>query len=187
MNMVAMPQIGTRVSLKEFEQFIAQPENANRDFEYIEGKIVEVVSNNYSSKIGGLFLIKLGVHVIAGDLGDVTGADGGYMVNGERYIPDVAFISRAKQPEPCYEAYNPLPPDLAVEVLSPTNNEEDIRTKIVNYLLAGTVVWLVDPFKKYVQVFVPNESPQTIDLDGVLDGGNVLPGFKLAVKDIFGA
>jgi len=185
--MVAMPQIGTRVSLKEFEQFIALPENANRDFEFIEGKIVEVVSNNYSSKIGGLFLIKLGVHVLAGDLGDVTGADGGYMVNGERYIPDVAFISRAKQPEPCYEAYNPLPPDLAIEVVSQSNNECDIRTKIINYWYGGTLLWLVDSFKKYVQVSVPNESPQTIGLDGVLDGGNVLPGFRLAVKDIFGS
>ncbi len=185
--MVATPQLEMRVSLEAFEQFIALPENANRDFEFIEGKIVEVVSNNFSSKIGGLFLIKIGVHVLASDLGDVTGADGGYMVMGERYIPDVGFISRAKQPEPCYLAYNPLPPDLVIEVLSPTNDEEEIRIKIVNYLLAGAVVWLVDPFKKYVQVFVPNQSPQTLGIDGVLDGGSVLPGFKLAVKDIFGA
>ncbi len=185
--MVAMPQIGTRVSLEAFEAFIALPENANRDFEYIEGKIVEVVSNNYSSLVGGTLLGEIYPIVKKGKLGWLTGADGGYIVMGERYIPDVAFISITKQPEPCYEPYNPLPPDLAIEVLSPTNDEHDIRTKIVNYLLAGTVVWLVDPFKKYVQVFVPNEPPQTNGMDGVLDGGNVLPGFKLAVKDIFGA
>ncbi len=183
--MVATPQLETRVSIEEFEQFIALPENANRDFEFIEGKIVEVVSNNYSSLIASMLNGEIYPFVKKGKLGWLTGADGGYMVMGERYIPDVAFISIAKQPEPCHEPYNPLPPDLVIEVLSPTNDEEEIRIKIVNYLLAGAVVWLVDPFKKYVQVFVPNQRPQTLGIEGVLDGGSVLPGFKLAVKDIF--
>ncbi len=178
-------QIETRVSLEAFEQFIALPENANRDFEYVGGKIIETVSNNYSSLVASILTGEIYPIVKKEKLGWLTGADGGYMVMGERYIPDVAFISITRQPEPCYEPYNPLPPDLAIEVLSPTNDEQDIRVKIVNYLLAGTVVWLVDPFKKYVQVFVPNEPPQTIGINGVLDGGGLLPGFTLAVKELF--
>lgn len=183
--MVAMPLIETRVSIEAFEAFIALPENANRDFELIGGKIVEVVSNSYSSQIASTLNGEIYPIVKKGKLGWLTGADGGYMVMGERYIPDVAFISIIKQPEPCYEPYNPLPPDLAIEVLSPTNDEHEIRIKIVNYLLAGTVVWLVDPFKKYVQVFIPNQPPQTLGMDGVLEGGVVLPGFKLEVKALF--
>lgn len=183
--MVASPLIENRISLEDFEAYITLPENANRDFEFIEGKIVEVVSNNYSSMIASILTGEIYPVVKKGKLGWLTGADGGYIVMGERYIPDVAFISMAKQSEPCMLPYNPLPPDLAIEVLSPTNDEEDIRIKIVNYLLAGTVVWLVNPIKKLVQVFVPNEPPKTIGVDGVLDGGMVLPGFTLAVKDIF--
>ncbi|MEJ5197516.1 MAG: SdrD B-like domain-containing protein, partial [Anaerolineae bacterium] len=49
----------------------------------------------------------------------VTGADGGYRVGDERYIPDVAFVSQSRQPAPSRDAYNAIAPDLAVEVLSP--------------------------------------------------------------------
>lgn|SRR5690606_23305261 len=134
------------VPVEEFDRFVLLPENAERMFEYIGGEIVEAVSNNYSSEIGARFLIVIGMFVLSNDLGRVTGADGGYQVSGERYIPDVAFVSKAKQPEP---------PDLAVEVLSPTNDADDMRIKVVNYLRVGTVVWVVDPINKRVEVYVP--------------------------------
>lgn len=130
-------------------------------------------------------LIKIGVHVENHQLGFMTGAGGGYMVNGERYIPDAAFISKVRQPEPSHAAYNPNPPDLAVEVLSPSNTDDEIATKVVNYHLAGTIVLVVNPDKQYVVVYVPNQKPRVIGTDGVLDGGDLLPGFSLPVKDIF--
>jgi Uma2 family endonuclease len=173
------------VPVEEFDRFVLLPENAARMFEYIGGEIVEVVSNNYSSEIGASFLVEIGGFVKKNRLGRVTGADGGYRVSGERYIPDVAFISKARQPEPSHEAYNPNPPDLAIEVLSPTNEPEQIRIKIVNYLLSGTTVWVVELYKKHIEVYVPNQSPFTVGIDGILDGGDVLPGFKLPVRDIF--
>jgi Uma2 family endonuclease len=172
-------------TVEEFETFILQPENANRDFEYIGGRIVEVVSNNYSSEIGASLLTEVGHFVKSNHLGRVTGADGGYMVVGERYIPDVAYVSKDRQPKPSHEAYNPIRPDLAIEVLSPYNDPSEMRIKIVNYLRAGTTVWLVDPDKKRVEVYLPGQAPQTLELDGTLDGGSVLPGFKLAVSAIF--
>jgi len=58
-------------------------------------------------------------------------------------------------------------------------------TKVVNYLAAGTVVWLVLPETREVEVYIPNKPKQTVGIDGVLDGGDVLPGFTLPVKDIF--
>jgi Uma2 family endonuclease len=173
------------MTVEEFDRFVLLPENAERTFEYIGGEIAEVVSNNYSSMIGMFVGAMMTVFVHEHKLGYVTGADGGYRVSGERYIPDAAFISKARQPEPSHEAYNPNPPDLAVEVLSPTNEADQIRIKIVNYLLAGTTVWLVDPDKKHVEVYVPNQSPITIGIDETLEGGTVLPGFKLPMREIF--
>jgi Uma2 family endonuclease len=173
------------IPVEEFDSFVLLPENADRMFEYIGGEIVEMVSNNYSSEIGASFLVEIGGFVKQNRLGRVTGADGGYRIGGERYIPNVAFISKARQPDPSHEAYNPNPPDLAVEVLSPTNDADEMRIKVVNYLRVGTVVWVVDPINKRVEVYIPNEAPFKVGIDGELDGGTVLPGFKLSLRDIF--
>jgi Uma2 family endonuclease len=175
------------ITVEEFDEFITRPENANADFEYIAGRIVEVVSNGYSSEIGATALAEIRMFVKGKDLGRVTGADGGYMVSGERYIPDVGFITKARQPEPSYVAYNPLAPDLAVEVLSPSNKPDEVRFKLINYLRAGTIVWLVDPDNKRVEIYVPNQPPHVLGIDSVIDGGALLPGFKLAVRDLFGS
>src|SRR5689334_18501838 len=90
--------VQAHASVEEFERMAALPENAHKRLEYIGGEMVEVVSNNFASEIGARILIKIGSHVEAHDLGHITGADGGYRVSGEDYIPDVGFISKAKQP-----------------------------------------------------------------------------------------
>ncbi len=104
---------------------------------------------------------------------------------GEHYIPDAAFISAVRQPEPSHEVYNPLAPYLAVEVLSPTNDQSNMRIKIVNYLRAGIVVWLVDPELRHLEVYVPGADPLVVTEAGTVDSGAVLPGFTLAVKEVF--
>jgi Uma2 family endonuclease len=103
----------------------------------------------------------------------------------ERYMPDVVFISRVRQPEPCHETWNPLAPDLAVKVMSPTDEEKAVAVKIANYLAAGTVVWLVWTSERRISVFVPGQPVQHYGLDDVVPGGTVLPDFRLKVRDIF--
>jgi Uma2 family endonuclease len=174
-----------RYTIEESEQFIYLPENADRSFEFIAGEIAEVVANNYSSKIAGILFGELYIFLKGKNLEHLTGADGGYIVAGERYIPDVAYISAQRQPQPSREAFNPSPPDLAVEVLSPTYDPANLRIKIVNYLRAGTTVWVVDPDRRQVEVYAPDHAPITLTINDTLDGGDVLPGFTLPVKDIF--
>lgn len=173
------------MTVEEFDRFAALPENADRLLEYIGGEIVEVVSNNYSSEIGMLVGGLLTVFVKQKKLGRVTGADGGYRVSGERYIPDAAFTSKAKQPKPSHEAYNPIPPDLAIEVWSPGNKEDEMAIKIANYLAAGTRVWLFKPLEQQAFIFIPGQPVKRFGIDGVLEDSDLLPGFKLVVKDIF--
>ncbi|NDJ74904.1 MAG: Uma2 family endonuclease [Chloroflexi bacterium] len=175
----------TRVSIEAFERFVQQPEHGDRQFELIGGEIVEVVSNNYSSAVAARLLVEIGMAVKRLDAGFVTGADGGYEIGSERYIPDVAYISRQRQPAPSREPYNPTPPDLAVEVLSPSNDDSDMRLKISNYLAASTTVWVVDPERQQVEVHLPGQPGRRYGLDDTLDGGAVLPGLSIPVRDIF--
>src|SRR5258708_23262705 len=129
--------------------------------------------------------MKIGVHVEVLALGYVTGADGGYKVSGEDYIPDVGFISKAKQPKRSHDTWNQQPPDLAVEVVSPTDRAKDIADKVANYLLADTLLWYVYPNDQQVKVYMPRQPVKTLGLKDVLDGGHMLPGFTLELKDIF--
>jgi Uma2 family endonuclease len=161
------------------------PENKDKHLEFIGGEIVEVVSNNFASKISARILAKISNHVEAHDLGHVTGADGGYNVSGERYMPDVGFISKKRQPKSSHDTWNPQAPDLAVEVVSPTDRTKPITDKVANYLSAGTLVWYVYPDDQEVKVYEPGQPVKTLGLNDVLDGGKVLPDFTLALKDIF--
>jgi len=174
------------ITVEEFERLALQPENTDRRLEFVGGEINEVVSNSYSSLVAARILIRLGAFLEgANAVGYLTGADGGYQVGEERYIPDVAFVSKARQPQPSHETYNPLAPDLAVEVLSPSDQHDVMRLKLANYLAAGTVVWVVNPEAKTVEVYTPGKRAYRLGADGALDGGEVLPGLSLPVKDLF--
>ena len=80
----------------------------------------------------------------------------------------------------------PLAPDLAVEVLSPSDRMADALAKIAMYLDAGVrLVWLVDPASQTVSIFRPDAIPTKLAADEILDGGEVLPDFAVAVVEIF--
>jgi Uma2 family endonuclease len=170
----------------DFDRFALLPENHDRLFELIAGEIVEVTSNPLSSNIAAIVGTFMGLFVLQHNLGHVTGADGGYKVVAERYIPAVGFISYQRQPILPHESgYIPNAPDLAVEVLRPATLETDMSIKIANYLAAGTVVWRVKPLEQQIAVFVPGAPVKILAINDVLDGGDVLPDFKLPLKDIF--
>jgi len=175
-------------TLAEFEQLIHLPENANKRFEFIAGEIIEVPSSPYSSEIAVTIGFYLNSHLRENSLdGHVTGEGGGYQVLNERYIPSAAYISSARQPQVAREGYNPNPPELVVEVLSPSDQEKPhlIRVKITNYLAVGTTVWVVDPETQHVEVHAPGQATKVLDRTGTLDGSTILSGFSLAVTDIF--
>ena len=174
-----------RITVEEFDEFVTLPENAERLFEYIGGEVVEVTASQRSSAIAARLGGFIGMYLLQNKIGFVTGAKGGYQAAGERYIPKVAFVSKDRQPEPSDQAYSPIPPDLVIEVLSPSNTAHEMRIKVVNYLSVGTVVWVVDPDRKRVEVYTPGQAVEQIHADAVLDGGAVLPGFSVAVKEIF--
>lgn len=183
--MVATPQI-RQMTVEEFDQYVLLPENKDRRLEYIAGRIVEVVSNSYCSIVAGLINRRVGRYLDDhGDFAWVTVPDGGFKVLGDRYMPDVGLILKAKHSSAPHETWVSVPLDLAVEVISPSDDEHDVRAKAFNYVRAGAVVWIVDPDKRVVQILAPDAAPRTLTVNDTLDGGTVLPGFTLLVKDIF--
>ena len=110
------------------------------------------------------------------------------MIAGERYAPDVAYISNARQPELAREGANPNPPELVVEVISDEASARELDTlmlKVSNYIAAGAIVWVVYPTAQLIRVHVPGQPVRIVSKDGILNGGEVLAGFILAVSEIF--
>lgn len=175
-----------KLSLAEFESFTQLPENADRSWELVAGEIVETMpSNPYCSYIAARILIRLGIYLLENDLGFVTGEGGGYAVGEDVYAPDVGFIRRTRVHELARSGFNPVPPDLAIEVVSPTDSERKLRLKIFNYLSHGVHVWVVYPDDFTVEVYVPGGAVQVLARDAVLTVPDLLPGFELPVADVF--
>lgn len=175
------------ITIADFERYTKLPENGDKVFEFIAGEVVEVPSNPYVSKIATLISLYIGMYLLQHDLGHLTGEAGGYIVAGERYAPDVAFISYEKQAELPKSGYNPNPPDLAVEVVSSDSKAEmtQLRIKISNYLSVGTVVWLVQPDTQHIEVHAPNQAVKIYRQTDILDGGTVFADFQLPMSKIF--
>jgi len=173
------------ISVTEFDKWIHYPENVEHNYEYIRGEIVEVVSNSKSSKIGSILGGFIAVYVHNNNLGHTTGADGGYQVGDERYIPDAGFVSRARMPQFEDAPYLSIAPDLAIEVISPTDSQRLITVKVANYLVAGTTVWLVYPDEKEIEIYAPNLAVVKLTEGDALDGGDLLPDFRLSLTALF--
>ena len=101
--------------------------------------------------------------------------------------PDVSFIRADRLPGgPPRRGGWPFAPDLAVEVLSPSDTHAEVRRKLANYFGAGTrLVWLVDPDERGIEVHAPHAAGVWVAETGTLNGGDVLPGFTVLAADVF--
>ncbi len=99
---------------------------------------------------------------------------------------DVSFVSRARLGEAPPKVWAEFPPDLAVEILSPSDRRGRMSEKIAQYFAAGTrLVWLIDPKKRIARVHVSPTDMRVLSEDEELDGGQVVPGFRVRVGDLF--
>lgn len=99
--------------------------------------------------------------------------------------PDGAFVlGNPESFTPTNEKYK-FPPDLVIEVLSPSNTMGDMFDRFNDYFSAGTkMIWLIDPERRFAQVYYPNFSSIKVSEEDHLDGEQILPGFKLPLKEI---
>ena len=170
--------------LEEFDRFVALPENRDHNFEYIAGEIVERVSNDQTAGIAATIATSIILYIAYNHLGHML-ADGGYVVCGERYFPTAGFLFNPRQRKPDNMLYNPLAPHLAIEVRVTGISEIVMIRKIGNYMIAGTMLWVVDPEFETVDVYTPRQPRRTLRVGDVFEDGTAFPGFTLAIAELF--
>jgi Uma2 family endonuclease len=157
--------------------------------ELIDGTIVRKPVG-FNESVWGLFIAqKLGIYANEHDLGFLSGSDSLTRVApGQVREPDVSFFRWERFPDEKIPQVSIVDraPDLAIEVLSRGNTKREIDRKRRELFAAGTrLMWIMNPRKKTVEVWTDVETCRALTEDGVLDGGDVLPGFSMPARDWF--
>ena len=182
----------TRLSVEDFLEIANRPEYADCRVELVEGEIVTMSTvRSVHAEIEAHLIIKVGGYIHQHRLGRIYSGDAGFVLernpDGRDTVRglDIAFISRAKAPEPLPNTWVEVAPDLAIEIMSPSNTVGDTNLKIDQLLRAGCPqVWIVHPDLRRVDVH--SLAGMRVYREGdMLSGGDILPGFELAVSDIF--
>ena len=174
-------------------EIVCQADNANQRFELINGELIEMAPTGEQH---GLIAGVLFAHILSFDprfeLG-IPAVEAGYYAPHDRRTllsPDVAFRRTDGDAPPLSKTFVPIMPDLAVEIVSPSNTMPQIRRKAAIYLQHGAqLVWIIIPNKKTAEVCKLDEEggiqTESIAADGSLSGENVLPGFELPLRRLF--
>jgi Uma2 family endonuclease len=161
--------------------------------ELIHGEVVEMTPvGGVHGRVSGRVYRSLAEHVETHGGGEVLVGDVGFVLalpgDPERVrAPDVAFVSAARLPEGRLpQGFLPGAPDLAVEVLSPTDNPVEVQQKVRDYLEAGSrLVWVIAPAATTATVYRPDGSARLVREPEALDGEDVLPGFAVSLTTLF--
>ncbi len=161
----------------------------NRGVELVNGTLVEKPMGLEESVVSGNVLTELNNWAKPDRLGLVSGEQGMIrMLAGNIRVPDVALFLRSSLPGGTLpkEAAPRIAPALAVEVLSESNTDEEMRIKVAEYFNSGVkVVWMLDPPTLTLRVYDAPERFRQLTRDDTLDGGGVLPGFSVRVGELF--
>lgn len=170
------------------DDLLAMPDG--KDYELVDGRLVERNVSALSSWIGGELLFRLRSFLQDRPVGLTFGADNGYQCfpGGSVKVckPDVSFIKLGRLPADWQsQGYLRVAPDLAVEVASPNDFASDIE-KILEYLKAGVaLVWVINAEIRVVRVHRADFTSAYLTVNDELSGEDALPGFSCRVEALF--
>jgi Uma2 family endonuclease len=164
-------------------------DHEDRLYELEDGVLVEKAMGWQEAVLAAWIIGEITAYLKTHDLGQVMGADGPLQIlPGKVKLPDVSFIGWKRFPKERL-GRRPIPalvPDLVVEVLSDTNTQREMDRKRKQYFQAGvTLVWYIDPKTRSARAFTSPTGVTQLDEDSALDGGQVLPGFRLSLRELF--
>jgi Uma2 family endonuclease len=178
--------VATRITVDEFEAT-----RGDERVELIDGVVVAMPpASDWPASVTATITAMLWNHVHPRRLGRVYSAEAGFVLFADREtvrVPDVAFVRAERMPQGEARWHFPrLAPDLAVEVLSPTDRAADMQAKVAMYQEAGVpLVWVVHPQATSVTVLERGQAPRTLTVTDTLTGREVLPGFQIEVAELF--
>jgi len=182
---------------REFKQEMSLPEHGEmtleeslesdlEGYEYVKGELIPMPAASAEHGIvSARVFLHLGLYVRENQLGEVVTPDTGFQV-GERVLkPDIAFLSTAHLPDDLSKAF-PVPPDLAIEVVSPSDAFRRVIEKAFAYIEAGTqIVWVIEPGSKTVTVYRSETDIKLLTREDTLSGEDVVEGFSCQVAQLF--
>lgn len=171
------------------EEFWRMPETEMRR-ELVHGEIVETMPPNGRHGVIAAQLVALLLQWARQGKHGVIGVESGFVLGNLPDViraPDVYFVSAQRVPETGVpDTFWQIPPDLAVEVVSPSESAADVQEKVRDYLQAGTpLMWVVYPRSKQVVVHTADGVARTLAGDDQLVSPDILPGFSCTVHQIF--
>jgi Uma2 family endonuclease len=157
--------------------------------ELVDGVLVEKPMATYESVLAGILVYFLNAYLGKDARGIVSTPDGTLRILPTKVrMPDVSFISLDRFPGhklPKDRIYR-VAPDLAVEILSEGNTDGEMNLRLDEYFEAGVrLVWYIDPRTRSARIYTARDQVENIDEKGVLDGRDVLPGFRLRLGELF--
>lgn len=186
--MVSSPP--TLMTVAQFRLWRDLPDNTHRRFELIEGEVIEMPApTNLHNLVAFEIAHQMRRYLDTHPIGYVFGDNTDYILNEHTIVkPDASFISFERVP--VLPDYFHMAPDIAVEVVSPSNTERDIRHKMELYITHGTrLVWVIYVEEQTAYVY-RSEPDGTINLrilnnTDTLEGGDVLAGFQVHIARLF--
>jgi Uma2 family endonuclease len=171
-------------------ELFAMPDDGFR-YELVKGELRKMSPSG--SEHGAIIInisLLLAQYVRSKKLGVCFGAETGFKIASDPdtvRAPDVAFIRRERIPQSGIpKKFWPGAPDLAVEVLSPGDTRAEVDEKVEDWLRAGAqAVWVINPKQRGVSVYRPVTDVTRLSEGDELDGGEVVPGFRCEVAEIF--
>jgi Uma2 family endonuclease len=174
------------------EDLDAMGPEAEKRYEIIDGVLIEVEGmGGRHGRLSARLVVHLGGHVQRNELGEIFTEATRFKLKHDPDVvvmPDVSFIRADRLPPgDVWERTVPIPPDFATEIASPNDTATEVRRKAQRLLDAGVrLVWIVWPKRREVSVLRLGQPELVVGESGELDGGDVIPGFRLPVASIFG-
>jgi Uma2 family endonuclease len=185
-----MARMVERKRITTADELLAMPDDGHF-YELVRGELRTMTpAGSEHGSVGFRLGSSLGQHVESAGLGEGFNADTGFRLASE---PDtvraaaVAFVSRARiEAGRLPKGYWPGAPDLAAEVVSPSDSFSEVQEKVFEWLGAGArMVLLIEPEKRSVTVYRSRDHARVLGLDDVIDGEDVVPGWRCPVRRLF--